>query len=202
MPRALESHTMRQVALAMLATVVLGCAPHQEEHELPPDSVAIATEATVPYDTLVAECHAMGPHLANLLAQRVPAAAERVDEISARVVDSCIERGSSAEARCVLDKSALEQVRSCAPEWALPIIGVPTCDAYFHDVLCIVDELAPDQTEVVEAMYQAIGAWYEVGLGPNGPATLAESCEMAIDAMVGFEGASGCFQGRTLQPAP
>ena len=202
MLRALESHNMRQVALAGLATMMLGCAPHQEEREVSTASVDIVAEATVPYDTLVAECRAMGPHLANLLVERIPAANEQVDEIAARVVDSCIERGDHEEARCVLDKSELEQVRSCAPEWAPPIIGVPACDAYFHDVLCIVDELAPNQREVADALYQAIGAWYEVGLTPDGPAALADGCEMAIDALVDFEGASECFRGRTLQPAP
>jgi hypothetical protein len=134
--------------------------------------------------------------LTNLLLEKAPNAAPHVDAICARISESCLDRGQLADAQCMADATSLADARRCAPEWALPWMGVPGCDAYLLDVLCVLDELDSPANQAEEAMYQVYDAWFTVPLQDLPEGTLNEACETAVDALMRDPLGAQCAAGR------
>jgi hypothetical protein len=177
--------------------LLAACAEHGDE-VVEDDVQEIPATFVSEVDRLEAACRAAGPVATNLLVDKVPGAAPNVDAISERVVAACLERGDLGQALCIGEATSLPTMRRCAPEWAMPWLGIESCDAYFHDIICVLGHVAPESEEVADALFQAIDAWFQAGLPEMHGIGMAHACEQALDAIVELPQADSCFTGRSL----
>lgn len=185
--------------MAALSLLLSACAAHAEPED--PDPVQIDASPAEPVEAtaqaeLDAACQAVGPSLTNVLLDAAPNAADHVDEIAGRITRACLDRGRLEDAYCMLGARSLAAARHCAPDWALPWMGVPGCDAYLHDVSCLLDRMDSPQPQAHEAMIQVFDAWFTIPMRDLPEGTLNQACETAVDAIMDQPFADECAIGR------
>lgn len=170
------------------------------EHGADSTETVVEIPATVVQeeDQLEAACRAAGPAATGVVVGRLGHADRHADAIADRIVAGCLDRADVGEALCIAEATSLPGIRRCAPEWALPWLGIETCDAYFHDIICVLDHVVPEAKDVEDTLYQAMDAWYEANVPALPGPAVADACEVALDAIVQLPQAESCFHGRSL----